>query len=286
MSNDHNQNQELNEEEREKLQLENEILKLKMQAQFGAMFGQMSDELTPEMEHAFLKNILEFEEQQQAKNMIKVYDLLGKPSYKPFDQLADGELKTELMRLVQMMNDKKINLHVKAKYEAEILYRFITEELFQHETDDIQVDGMSKDFFYEEFHPNHKADIEEQTMEFLKHLFEKSFDEFSAELATQLVVPLIPDPVFLTKEEVLKKMQLIFDSYEKFEDCKFALVDIAFQWNEEQGNGIGHSEGGVKYICVLENGEKQFIEGPFKIYFSNQFGMWEIFYFVFPGFNW
>lgn len=281
-----NENNELNNEEKEKLHLENEILKLKMQAQFGAMFGQMSDEMTPEMEHAFLKNILEFEEQYQAKNMIKVYDLLGKPVYKPFEQLAEEEIKTELKRLIQFMNDKKVNLHVKAKYEAEVLYRFITEELFQHETDDIQVDGMSKDFFYEEFHPNHKADIEEGTMEFLKHWFEQSFDEFSTELATQLVVPLIPAPVFLTKEEVLRKMQLIFDSYEKFEDCKFVIVDTAFQWNDEHNNGLGHSEGGVKYKCVLENGEKQFVEGPFKIYFSNQFGMWEIFYFVFPGFNW
>lgn len=286
MSNNHNQNEELNEEEREKLRLENEILKLKMQAEYGAMFGQMSGELTPEMEHAFLKNILEFEEQYQNRKMIKVYDLLGQPAYKPFAALSENEVKPELKRLLELMQEKKVQLHVKTKYPAALIYKFITEELFEHETDDMQVEGMTKDFSYEEFHPNHKADIEEGTMEFLKHWFEQSFDEFSVELATQLVVPLLPNPVFLTKEEVLKKMQLVFDSYEKFEDCKFALVDIAFQWNDEQGTGIGHSEGGVKYMSILENGEKQFIEGPFKIYFSNQFGMWEIFYFVFPGFNW
>jgi hypothetical protein len=64
------------------------------------------------------------------------------------------------------------------------------------------------------------------------------------------------------------------------------MMDISFQWDEVQGKGLGHAEGGVKYTAVLENGEKQFVEGPFKIYFSNEFGKWEVIHFVFPGFNW
>ncbi len=286
MSNNQNQNEELNEEEREKLRLENEILKLKMQAEFGAMFGQVGDELTPEMEHAFLQNILAFEEQYKNRKMIKVYELLGKPVYKPFDVLSEDELKQELKRLAELMKEKNVELHVKAKYPAELMYRFITEELFEHETDDMHTEGMAKVFSYEEFHPNHKADIEEGTMEFLKHWFEQSFDEFSMELAKQMILPFGPTPAFISKEEVLQKFKLIFDSYEKFEDCRFALMDIAFQWDDAQGKGLGHAEGGVKYTAVLENGEKQFTEGTFKIYFSNEFGKWEVMHFVFPGFNW
>lgn len=286
MPNDHNQNEELNEEERGKLRLENEILKLKMQAEFGAMFGQMSDELTPEMEHAFLQNILAFEDEYKNRKMMRVYDLLGQPAYKPFAVLSEDELKHELKRLLELMKEKKVELHVKAKYPAQLIYRFITEELFEHETDDMQVEGMLKNFSYEEFHPNHKADIEEGTMGFLKHWFEQTFDEDSMELSAQMILPHGPSPSVISKEEVLHKLKLVFDSYEKFEDCRFAIMDISFQWDEAQGKGIGHSEGGVKYTAVLENGEQQFTEGPFKIYFSNEFGKWEVMYFVFPGFNW
>ena len=286
MSEDQNQNEELNEEEREKLRLENEILKLKMQAEFGAMFGETSDELTPEMEHAFLQNILAFEEQYQNRKMIRVYDLLGQPVYKPFAALSEEEVKPELKRLLELMQEKKVQLHVKTKYPAALIYKFITEELFEHETDDMQVEGMTKDFSYEEFHPNHKADIEEGTMEFLKHWFEQSFDENSMELSPQMVLPHASPPSLISKEEVLYKLKLVFDSYKKFEDCRFVIMDIAFQWDDTVGKGMGHAEGGVKYTAVLENSEQQFIEGPFKIYFSNEFGKWDIMHFIFPGFNW
>lgn len=286
MSIDHNQNEELNEKEREKLRLENEILKLKMQAEFGAMFGQMGDELAPEMEHAFLQNILAFEEQYQSRKMIRVYDLLGQPAYKPFDTLSEEELKPELKRLLEMMQEKNVQLHVKTKYPDQLIYKFITEELFEHETDDMQVEGMMKNFSYEEFHPNHKADIEEGMMEFLKHWFEQSFDEDSMILSDQMILPDGPVPTIISKQDVLHKLRLLFDSYRKFEDCRFAVMDIAFQWDELQGKGMGHAEGGVKYTAVLENAEEQLIEGGFKIYFSNEFGKWQVMYFVFPGFNW
>lgn len=286
MSNDHKQNEELNEEEREKLRLENEILKLKMQAELGAMFGEMGDELTPEMEHAFLQNILAFKEEYKNMKMVKVYDLLGQPVYKPFNTMSEDELKPELKRLLELMKEKNVLFHVKTKYPPELIYRFITEELFQHETDDVQVEGMSLNFSYEEFHPNHKADIEEGMMEFLKHWFEQSFDDDSMILSDQMILPDGPAPLLISKQDVLRKLKLLFDSYRKFEDCGFAVADIAFQWDELQSKGMGHAEGSVKYTAVLENGEEQLMEGVFKIYFSNEFGKWQVMYFVFPGFNW
>lgn len=289
MSNEFNPNEELNEEEREKLRLENEILKIKMQAQYGAMFGGSgSEEFTPEMEHAFLKNVLAFEEQYQNRKTITVYDLLGKPSYKKFEELTADEVKPELKRLLEVMQEKNVLFHVRAKYEPALIYQFITEELFAHETDDMQVEGMTKEFIYEEFHPNHKLDIEEQTIAFLKNWFEQSFDENTTVLGDQFFLLTDPTkpPVLISKKEVVQRMQMIFDSYQKFEDCQLALMDIAFQWDDVHGRGMGHSEGGVKYNAVLENGTIEKIQGPFKLYFSCEFGVWEVMHFVFPQFKW
>ena len=287
MSNDHNKNDDLNEEEREKLRLENEILKLKMQAQFGATFGGTeSEEFTPEMEHAFLQNVLAFEEQYQNRKMIKVYDLVGRPEFKSVALLNEEEIKTELKRLVLHMKGKNVNIHVKAKYPGELLYKFITEELFEYETDDMQVEGMTKDFSYEEFHPNHKVDLEEATMRFLKNWFEQSFANDEYFFGTQMVLPHTSPPSFISSEDVMKKMNLLFESYVKFDDCKFVLADIGFQWDDVHNTGMGHGEGAVKYFAELESGERKFIEGPFKIYFSNQNGAWLVMHFIFPGFTW
>lgn len=273
-------------EQSENLRLENELLKLKMQAEFGAMFGETSAEMTPEMEHAFLQNVLAFEEQYQKRKLVKVYDLVGQPPFKPAGLLTEEEIKEELKRLVLHMREKKVNLHVQTKYPALVLYKFITEELFEHETDDVEVAGMTKDFIYEEFHPNHKVDLEEGTMRFLKNWFEQSLDDYAYFLEEQMVLPHTTPPSFITREEVLSKLKQVFDSYIKFDDCKYVIADIGFQWDELQNSGMGHGEGAVKYIAELENGERQFIEGPFKIYFSNRYGAWSVMHFIFPGFNW
>jgi len=49
--------------------------------------------------------------------------------------------------------------------------------------------------------------------------------------------------------------------------------------------GIGHSEGMVKYNAILESGERKTIEGPFKLYMTRDFDWWSIMYFVMAGFN-
>ncbi|MBX9783101.1 MAG: hypothetical protein K2X48_07395 [Chitinophagaceae bacterium] len=272
----------------ENLNTENEILKLKMQAEYGAVFGKMSDELTPEMEHEFLKNVLRFEEEWKNKKMTTVYELIEKPSFKPAAELNEEELKAEVKRLKEIMESHKVVLTVRGRYKAEVIYKFITEELFNKETEDMRAAGMTQHFTYEEFHPNHKLDIHGQTMDFLKNWFEQSFNENTAVLAGQLFLITDPKqpPVLISKEEVVQRMQMIFDSYQKFDDCQLAIMDIGFQWDDANERGVGHSEGGVKYDAVLENGTVEKIQGPFKLYFSCEFGLWQVMHFVFPQFKW
>jgi hypothetical protein len=273
-------------EEQEQLRLENELLKIKMQAEFGAVFGETNAALPPEMEHAFLQSILAVEEQYQNRKTIKVYDLIGRPAFQPADSLQPEEVEAEVKRLLLHMRDKKINLHVQGKYPFLVLYKFITEELFEFETDDLQVEGFTQEFIYEEFHPNHKADIEEATMRFLKNWFDRDLERNFFLLDEQLLLPDSKVPAFLTKKEVLEKMKLIFAAYVKFKDCKYILADVGFQWDEKESRGFGHGEGAVKYTALLEDGTEQEMEGPFKIYFSNQYGAWLVMHFIFPGFNW
>lgn len=267
----------------ENLRIENEILKLKMQAESGAYFSENTKAGLPsEIENEFLRQVQQFEEAWKDVKQVKVYDIIGQPDFIKADELSPPEIENELKKLFTLLEKHNINLDVLGKYEPLIIYRFITEELFEHETDDMQMPGMTKNFIYEEFHPNHKMDIEEKANLFLGHWFEKSFTEYSWELNDPFI---LFDGRVLTKQEALKKINDCFNCFTRFSECKYAIADISFQMNDEE-KGMGHAEGGVSYMAEMENGEVVKFDGPFKLYMSNEYRSWSIFYFIFPGFTW
>jgi hypothetical protein len=267
----------------ENLHIENQILKLKMQAESGAFFGEMDKDLPPEIEHDFLKHVQEFEEAWQNVKQVPVFELLGKPDFIKADLLDDEKIVEELDRLIEIMEEREIQLDILGEYPARLIYTFITEELFQLETDDLQLPGWTKNFIYEEFHPNHPLDIKNRVKEFMDSWIEKSFNEYSWELDKTFI---LPDGTTVSKEDFIDKANLVFLSYNKFTDCEFEISEVSFQWNAEEEKGIGHAEGKLSYLAELENGEAIKYEGPFKFYLSNEFGMWKIYYFIFPGFTW
>ena len=277
-----NPEEKFSEDPNENLHIENEILKLKMQAESNAIF--VADQsLPPDLEHMFLKNVQEWEAAYQDIKQVKVYDYIRRPEYKKHFTLSDEEVPVELERIMDIMNTHNLCLHVEGKYDQRVIYKFITEELFEYETDDMHLPGVVQNFSYEEFHPNHELDIQSRTMDFFEDWFERKFSEYSWELNDEFI---LPDGRRLLRPEVLEKIQKIFESYTLFSNVQFAFGEIKFEFDETSGKGIGHSEGMVKYSAKLENGEIVLIEGPFKLYMSHEYSWWNIFYFVFPGFVW
>src|SRR5215204_433490 len=266
----------------ENLHIENEILKLKMQAESNAFIVTEND-IPPDIEHMFLKNVQAWEEAYKNVRQIKVYDYIQRPDYKPSFTLNDEEIKQELERLTEVMKVNNVCLHVDGQYDPRVIYQFVTEELFDYETDGMQLPGLTQNFTYEEFHPNHELDIQRRAMDFFENWFERKFNDYSWELSDVMI---LPDARTLTKEEVLIKIQKVFDSYILFSNVQFAFGGTPFQFDDANGTGLGHSEGMVKYSARMENGEVVLIEGPFKLYMSYECNWWNIFYFVFPGFVW
>ena len=267
----------------ENLRIENEILKLKLQAERGALFGGNMYDLPPEIESEFLKNVQQFEGLFEKAKMITIYECIGKPTYKSVDELKNEEIEAELKSLVELMHSKNIILDVLSEYEHSVIYRFITEELFLEQIRDMQFPGYIHNFIYEEFHPNHTIDIERTAQDFLNHWFEKNFDENSTEFANQLITA---GGEILPREKVITKLHNCLNSYQRFTNIKFSGTDTSFEWDDKEGKGLGHAEGMFSYNAELEGGEFIHIEGPFKLYMSNEDGFWRIFYFVFPGFAW
>jgi hypothetical protein len=266
------------------LRIENEILKLKMQAEKGAFFGGNMEDLPPEVEAEFLKNVQSFEDSFDKAKQITIYECIGKPVYKKVDELTGTEeIENELKRIMELLHSKNILLEVLGKYELSVIYKFITEELFQEQIREMNFPGYMHNFIYEEFHPNHNVDIARTAQDFLDHWFEKSFDEDCVEFADPIVTA---NGIIYSRNEVILKLRKCLDSYKEFMNIKFMGSDTSFDWDEIGKKGMGHAEGMFKYDAEIENGELIRIEGPFKLYMINEDGTWRIFYFVFPGFAW
>jgi len=181
-----------NEEELPKLNIdqENDFKKLKLDIEYGTDFSKnTSMKLPPEIEGQFLDYVSGFEKAFQNAKPISVFEKIGSPKFKIGASLSDEQISVELKLIMSLMNQNGLALNMLAEYENEnrLIYNFITEELFLHEIDDMNVPGMVTNFIYEEFHQNHKYDLEHATKDFLRmFLNTKSdfYDEYHSKDAT------------------------------------------------------------------------------------------------------
>jgi hypothetical protein len=273
-----------NEEEKDKLSIENEIMKIKLQMQFGDDFVMKSNgSLPPEIENQFLKQIMAYEDNHKNVEEVSVFEKIGKPDFKKVDELNADELSKELIRLNELMESKGIMLNIcDGPYDDAVIYQFITEELFLEMVEKEFVENSFCNFTYEEFHLNDKAEITKNTVEFMEHWFARQFDEHFHEFANPMITA---EGKVMPLPDLFKKMSLFFEAFEDFKDHKFMIGEVSFELHGDDG-GMGHSEGLVKYDAVLDNGEVVHFEGGYKLYMQRQDNWWDIFYFVMPGFIW
>ena len=274
-------------DEEQRLREENEILKLKIQAQFGGIH-ESSDQLSPDIENEFLKGVLAWEEKYNTANAkkIKVADLLGNPVFKPADQISDEEIEIEWKRLETLTEEKAVAVIFLRDRDPRTKYKFVTEELFNHQINEAPASpGLIWHFTYEQFHPDHEMEIHERTMDFLGAWFERDAERMKQGIVACYIQP---SGSVLSGVEIIGKIQKVFESFQSFEECKYRIFEIKYELHastDGRQQALGHSEGMVKYDAVLENGERKVFEGPFKLYMSRDFDWWSIVYFVMEGFT-
>lgn len=287
--NEDNDNAQPNEEEEkfsddpeEQLRIENDLLRLKLQAETGADLHQLED-VPPEVEHAFLNNILAFERQLDSVEEVSIFELLGEPTdFRNESELDDDEVEAELGRLIELMSENRIEVDYGMEYPARHKYKFITEELFQHETQRFDIPDMVNHYIYEEFHPNHRLTIEGLAEEFLDMWLAKSIDEESFIFGKELVSK---EHGVYSKSRFFSIIRNIFDAYLSFDNGDYNIIDISFEeMNDETGvKRMGFAEGIIHYEATLESKEVQHISGPFKIYMAQTDMDWEIMSMIMPG---
>jgi hypothetical protein len=266
------------------LPVENELLILKLKAEFGAECSAGHENIPPDIVNEFLRSVYDFENRfRKEQPTIKLFEKLGRPFFKKADSIPESAIKHELTRLTKILSRHNIALDVLGEYPDRQIYRFITEEFFHEEIDVPDIEGYILHYCYEDFHPNYELEIRQRSMEFILQWFNRQLGEYSWQLADPFIHP---DGREFHKEYVLKKIRNVFDAYVLYSDCSYVIKDIQFDWNDAKQRGRGIVTGSVKYNAQTESGEKIEHEGPFEFYLSSAGAWWSIFYFVFPGFAW
>jgi hypothetical protein len=244
-----------------RLRTENEVKKKKLEEEFGANYQSNAEErgLSPEIESQFLDHIMAFENAYKDVKRIQLYDFLGKPAYRKPEELNDNEITEELNRLMDLMETKSVCLDTLCEVSDWELYRFITEELFEHEIDDMHIPEMITHFTYEEFHPNHAYDIERYSIDFIKSYLNKTEDDYLHEIS-----------IVASDQNWHKDFR---DAFSSFNLSKFEIIYLHFD--------LESAEARVDFECdftaPVDNSKYTLrFNGKGKLLFVYQWGYWYV----------
>lgn len=230
----------------EDVQDENEFLKLKMMAEFGGNFVG-SDDIPPEVENQFLKQIMAFHNQQEGAPKVSIYKFIGEPEYDHVHDLSDKEVKRELKKMKRLLKKHGVHLEVLAPTPDREVYRFITEELFKEEVNDVKIKGWNSQYVYEDYYPNAEYEIKNAAHNILLGLFDKN-----AQLFEEYIAEDIKDRLGLTTdlEELNSKVDSFKGQYhdvilvdydfltvefDKTQGTAYVQVDVTFKTQKQAG---------------------------------------------------
>jgi len=268
-----NENFESSKEE-ENLKNENEFLKMKLILEQGAQFGTMQadSELPAGIENEFLNYIMAYEKQAVERKMIKIFDKIERPNhFKPVNEIPEDEIENAWNNLDEYLRKYSIELSVcSPNISDRELYRFTTEELFDHEMDDMNVPGMMSCFTYDEFYPDYKYDNTRHAVEdCIEVILKKKHFDWMPLLKKENLR--INDHYPVSEKEYINLINRFKDAYE----------DIQLQ---EMNDPVCTIEGNSCYVkgnydvTLTFSSEEIFINGEWMVEyeFDEDFGFWEI----------
>lgn len=217
----------------------NEKKRRELAERYGASFGDGDSLLPADIEAEWLNYIEEFERQFEAAQRISVREYLGNPQVQPVATLEPDALGRELEQLLEFMFLHGVAVHFLCDVEESEAYRFVTEEIFDEEIDDVRIPGMTANFIYEEFHPNDEYDAKIWAQDFLRSLFNRHRDEVQATFAPDEIYTLQGTPVdlatmmrrvdgFLARHRTITNVKL--NALTCAIEGNYASVEVATTW--------------------------------------------------------
>lgn len=258
------------------LKFNNEFRKAKLQLEKGAHFH-TSNNIPAEIESIFLDHIEKFEKAFKKVKQITVFEKIRKPKFQPISQIPAAQIKKEVKALKRKMAGSGIIVESVCPVPDREMYRFITEELFNHRIDSIPIKGMTTHFIYEEFHPNHEHDVKSGVRHFVYGIFSETEFMDGFRLSKKLKNS---SGKTITAAEALKKINLFRSFYSKFKINSFEFSQVHFNKAFSEAEAFFD----ISVSATLEGStEKQAISGPAKIILRHNDGFWSVYRMFVPG---
>jgi hypothetical protein len=201
----------------------NEAKKRELQEKYGGTFHSTDPNLPPEVEADWLRSIEEFEQQFEAAGETTVRRFIGSPPIIPLSSLCPGEVRKALDALLALLHAHGVVVDFGGGVPDREAYRFLTEELMDHEVDDIHIEGSSQVFLYEEFHPDDRHDATMYAEFFLRGLFISNGDEVGNDIAPAGTPGLGGQPV--KRDEILRDARDFSKGIAAYVDFSVHAVD-------------------------------------------------------------
>ena len=242
------------------LEQENEFKRMKLELESGAVFPDFkSANMPPEVESIFLDTIFSFQKAHENASKISIFERIGKPKFKLSEDLQEDKVGAELQRVLKLLLKNGIGFTTLFNYKNRLIYRFLTEELFDFEVDDIRIKNMIMQFVYEEFYPNHKEEIKRYCKEFWSDFLSDDHD-------------------FIQDYEGLEnKTELIhfYNAFERFKILKNRSKKVLFSLQD----GIATAEVVLNFEGYLKGEAVPLLfDGISKITLENKDGFWQIYH--------
>jgi hypothetical protein len=261
-----------------RLNFEIELFKLKLDLVHGMSLSDTSA-LDVEIENHWLNSIYgNFEHLVKDAKKIKVYEFIGKPVFTKVEELSATEISEVLQQLRSTMREKGVVLNCKCEYECKQIYKFIVEELFNQEIDDISIEGIVHHFNYEEFYPNHDYDLRRYTEEFVNNLLSQKWNPKIDVHSFNKTVS-YRDKGYNNRE--ISSIILAFQESRSFQLEDFEIKELSFDIEKGEGKVIGY----MAYHAYILKFDCQLYQGAFDLSFTYAVGYWYLSGFQLPGFG-
>ncbi len=243
-------------------ELENELMQMKMQASFGGQVYFPEDyPIPPDLKFELLQTVYDFEEAYRncVDDLVPVYERIGNPYFVSAAHLTSEGIDHELRRLRRIMFDNHVIFEHEFDYDRRILYKFLTEELFNIKMENLELKGFYKHFLYEHFYPNLREDLKKQTHVFLNNLFAKkndvAFSEFNHEIFT--------GGDWISCEEACEKIDEYISQYDR------TLLEQVGEMDVQLLTGRAEIRFDISFKAIRDIQEPIQIQGAARLGFSN-----------------
>ena len=261
----------------EEIQFENELLKLKMRAESGAIFHSGGNaDVPPDVENQFLNYVMNFEKNFKNAKRITIGELLNHPEFISYRKLKPGQFHDEIKKIDDLLEAHGIIMHRNDTVNERKLYKFLTTDFMKEETDEMHMPGFTCNYIFEDFFPDDEEEIKNAPYNFLTDLFSKNPGWIKQHLYEKLTDS---NGKSVSKDNVLKALIHFQNAFDAFKEIGVEIKSFEFTKRKASLTAV------VTYKTINEGKTVKMEDLSFFKFKKNELDFWQISSFNFPGFE-